>query len=318
MSLVLFATALMLQTGPLVGDGMAPSLGLPMIDRPTGPNRRRAVQEITARPERIDESNKLIHCRETADHDPDAAAEMATDWLNGAKDSQRAEAELCLGYAYAAQEAWPMAEQAFLAGRDAAGDNALNRARLGTMAASAASAQEGGAARALAALDKARVDAKAVNDPALMTSIAVDRARALVALQRNDEAAAALAEARTLGPENGPAWLLSATLSRRMNHLADAQTQIQTAAKLTPLDPEVGLEAGVIAMLSGHEDAARKSWASTVKASPQSEAGHQAAAYLQQIGATAGDNTPANTPSPSRATGANAASSKPSSQPSPG
>jgi Flp pilus assembly protein TadD len=45
-----------------------------------------------------------------------------------------------------------------------------------------------------------------------------------------------------------------------MGHLADAQTQIQTAARLTPLDPEVGLEAGVIAMLSGHEDAARKSW----------------------------------------------------------
>lgn len=308
MSLVLFATALMLQTGPIVGDGIAPSLGLPMIDRPTGPNRRRAVSEITARPERVDDSNKLTHCRETADHDPDAAAQMATDWLSGAKDSQRAEAELCLGYAYSAQEAWPMAEQAFLAGRDAAGDNALNRARLGAMAASAAQAQEGGADRALAALDKARVDAKAVNDPALMTSIAVDRARALVALKRNDEAAASLAEARTQGPDNGPAWLLSATLSRRMGHLADAQTQIQTAARLTPLDPEVGLEAGVIAMLSGHEDAARKSWESTVKASPQSEAGHQASAYLQQIGGTSG----ANAPSPSPTTGANSTSTQPS------
>jgi Flp pilus assembly protein TadD len=93
-----------------------------------------------------------------------------------------------------------------------------------------------------------------------------------------------------------------------MGHLADAQTQIQTAARLTPLDPEVGLEAGVIAMLSGHEDAARKSWESTVKASPQSEAGHQASAYLQQIGGTSG----ANAPSPSPTTGANSTSTQPS------
>jgi tetratricopeptide (TPR) repeat protein len=313
MSLALIAAFLLMQTGPLVPDGAAPSLGLPMIDRP--PPRARRNPFLLPSEQGAVENNKLAQCRDLATGNPDEGVSMATDWLSDAKGPERAQAHLCLGYAYTQAQAWAMAEQAFLAGRDEATDNVLTRARLGTMAANAALAADG-AGRALVALDRAQADAKSSGDAAMIGAVATDRARTLVALKRNDEAAAALAEARKATPTDATPWLLSATLSRRMNHLAEAQGQIETAAKLSPLDPEVGLEAGVIAELSGHEDAARRSWQSVVTASPQSDAGHQAAAYLAQIGPAPTSPAPtgaapANAPSTTGAPGANAAPSKP-------
>ena len=77
---------------------------------------------------------------------------------------------------------------------------------------------------------------------------------------KTDDAAKALANARTLHPENGTAWLLSATLARRMEKLPDAISYIQTAASLLPRDPAVALEAGNIAIAAGDEAAARKQW----------------------------------------------------------
>ena len=69
----------------------------------------------------------------------------------------------------------------------------------------------------------------------------VDRARALVALGKSADGETALATARQLAPENGAAWLLSATLARRLNKLPDALVFIQTAAALLPIDPAVAL-----------------------------------------------------------------------------
>ena len=69
-----------------------------------------------------------------------------------------------------------------------------------------------------------------------------------------------------------------------MGELAMAQVQIQEAARLLPIDPEIGLEAGVIAMLAGNEDAARKSWQSVVDTAPDSEVARTAHAYLAQLG----------------------------------
>ena len=50
-------------------------------------------------------------------------------------------------------------------------------------------------------------------------------------------------------------------------------------------DPEVGLEAGVIAMLGGNESAARKSWQSVLDAAPDSVAAGTARGYLAQLDA---------------------------------
>jgi hypothetical protein len=55
-------------------------------------------------------------------------------------------------------------------------------------------------------------------------------------------------------------------------------------AKLARLDPEVGLEAGVIAMLDGREAAARKAWESVRLVAPASAAAETAKSYLGQLG----------------------------------
>lgn len=117
----------------------------------------------------------------------------------------------------------------------------------------------------------------------------VDRARAFVALGKNADGEAALASARQLAPENGAAWLLSATLARRMNKLPDAVAFIQTAAAVLPSDPAVALEAGNIAIAAGDDDTARKQWEQAIKIAPNSR---QATTARTQLAALA-DVTPA-------------------------
>lgn len=121
----------------------------------------------------------------------------------------------------------------------------------------------------------------------------VDRARALVALNQNENAEKALASARELSPENGTAWLLSATLSRRLNKLPDALAYIQTAAALAPRDAAVALEAGNIAIAAGDDAVARKQWEQAIAIAPDSR---QAISAQKQIAALGGGPTPVNEP----------------------
>lgn len=289
------------QVGPFVSPGDPPASPLPKEDRQREAMARARAQAAIGSATGTDEAapaaattrkqaplGKLTACLSTIDANAEGAAAAARTWLAGAKGRERAEAGQCLGSALVALERFGEARDAFVASRDAVpvGDHA-SRARLGAMAGNAALAG-GDAGGALAALDVARADA-GVADKALASGISTDRARALVALKRTDEAATALAEARTIVPDDAEAWLLSATLSRRTNKLADAQAQIEKAAALIPgtreLAPDIGLEAGVIAMLSGHPDTARKTWQSVLAAAPQSASAAAAQGYLAQLGA---------------------------------
>jgi tetratricopeptide (TPR) repeat protein len=92
-----------------------------------------------------------------------------------------------------------------------------------------------------------------------------------------------LVAARSLDAQNALAWLLSATLARRLGKLGEAQGFIETAAALARDYPEVGLEAGVIAMLQGRGNAAEASWRSVVEVAPDSEAAATARSYLAQL-----------------------------------
>jgi tetratricopeptide (TPR) repeat protein len=114
----------------------------------------------------------------------------------------------------------------------------------------------------------------------------IDRARALVAMNLTGDAEKSLSTARQLAPENGTAWLLSATLARRLNKLPDALTYIQTAAALLPRDPAVALEAGNIAIAAGDETAARKQWEQTIAIAPSSRQAKSARAQLAALGAS--------------------------------
>ena len=98
----------------------------------------------------------------------------------------------------------------------------MRRARLAAMAGNAALADDRYDA-ALASLDLAKEGAAGGDDPKLTGGIEVDRARALANLGRMDDAGTALSAARGEDPDNPEAWLLSATLARRENKLAEAQ-----------------------------------------------------------------------------------------------
>lgn len=267
---------LILQLGP---GGALPQAPLPV---PAAKSRPAAAPEA-------DPGRDCLHLAMTR---PAEAIPAARKLLSTARTgAQRAGARQCQGLALARTENWSEAAVLFLLARDdtPAGQQD-ERARLGALAGNARLAA-GDAAGALTALDLAQGDSASGTDRQLRAGIAVDRARALVALGRADEADAALAAARLADPDNPQAWLLSATLSRRQGNLTQAQTQIETAARLLPVDPEIGLEAGVIAVLSGREEAARKSWQSVVTVAPDSPAAASARQYLDQLG-------PSDAPSP--------------------
>jgi tetratricopeptide (TPR) repeat protein len=242
-----------------------------------------AAQVATASPGSAEQA-RLTQCLEQARTDPATAITTAGLWLIEAHDAARALPQQCLGQAYVSVLRWDAAHDAFIAARDAAlaSDYAV-RARFGAMAGNAALAGND-PATALADLDKAVADATLAGDKPLAGSIAADKARALVALNRTEDAAAALQQARADAPQDAQVWLLSATLSRRTSDLAAAQAQIETAAGLAPTDPAVGLEAGVIAELAGNQEAARKSWEAVVALAPNSPEAKSARAYLDQIG----------------------------------
>ncbi len=237
------------------------------------------------------QQDRLTVCLDQARTDPATAIVTASTWIGEASGPDLAFPNQCLGIAYTRLLRWEAAERAFLAGRDAAmADNRILRARLAAMAGNSALA-DGRHEDALADLALAVEDARAANDTVALGEIQIDRSRALVALGRTEEAVQALADARRDAPQNAFGWLLSATLSRRGGDLAAAQAQIETAAGLEPLNPAIGLEAGLIAALSGRDDAARKSWQSVIETAEGGPEADAARAYLDQLGAGAADES---------------------------
>lgn len=272
---LLILLPLLAQVGPSVGLGAGGALPQAPLDIPRKKAEAAAPPALPAKP---------AQCRQLLASNAAEAQAFAETWLKNLSGSSRADPGECLGMALAAQGKWDAAQSAFIAARDATPvSEPANRARLGGMAGNALLAA-GKAETALLLLDQAHGEALGAANQRLAGEISIDRARALVALKRDGDAAAALAAARTYAAENGQAWLLSATLSRRQGKLAAAQGQILIAARLMPLDPEVGLEAGVIAVLAGNEGAARRSWLSVVKAAPASPAARTAQSYLDQLG----------------------------------
>lgn len=244
--------------------------------------------EAAAMPHSEAQPDPLKQCLDLAMARPADGIELAQGWLAQAKTMKdRAGAKQCHALALTRIDGWGEAAALFLSAReDTPVTDADERARLAALAGNADLAA-GDAEAGLAALDLARADARGGANGDLKGAIEIDRARALVALGRLPEAEAALSDAREFSPDNHQAWLLSATLSRRQGKLAEAQSQIERAAQLFPVDPEIGLEAGVIAVLSGHDDAARKSWQSVIVAAPGSDAAKTAQGYLDQLGPAA-------------------------------
>lgn len=245
---------------------------LPLVAQLSAPESIQSVAEA-----------RLTTCLDQSRKDPTTAIVTADEWLGEVKGSEQAWPLQCLGIVYTRLMRWDAAEEAFLTARDALlPTETARRARLGAMAGNAALADNRPAA-ALATLDTALADAAKAGAADIGGGIALDRARALVALDRPGEAEDALAIARRDAAQDAESWLLSATLARRQGKLRDAQFYIETAAVIAPVDVEIGLEAGLIAALAGQDAAARKSWQSVIAAAPGSEAARQAQSYLDQL-----------------------------------
>jgi tetratricopeptide (TPR) repeat protein len=209
----------------------------------------------------------------------------ANGWILEATGAERSFPLQCLGMAYTRLLRWQAAEDAFLGARTAtAAENSSQRAKLAAMAGNSALA-DGRYENALADLGMAAFDAANAKDTELGGEIEIDRSRALVPLGKTGEAGAALEKARRDAPQNADGWLLSATLARRDGDLSTAQSYIATAAGLDRTNPAIGLEAGVIAALSGNDDAARKSFQSVIQISPGTPEADTARNYLAELDA---------------------------------
>jgi len=276
---------LLMMQGALLEPG-----GNPNPQRPSElpiPRAKKAapVPVAPAAPPPTTEESRLIVCKAKIRTDPEGAVADAEAWI---AESQRPEAQrpgrLCLGMAQAAQLHWEAAEQTFtaLAAETPLATGGEDAVAYRAMAGTAALAG-GFPERAIVLLDEAVQGGSAIAREQL-GGIQIDRGRALVTLGRSEEARAALDQAKQLAPDDAEGWLLSATLYRRLRDLAAAQKDIEHAAALDPVDPAIGLEAGVIAMLDGREPAARKSWNSVIAAAPQSPEAKIAQGYLDQIG----------------------------------
>ena len=128
----------------------------------------------------------------------------------------------------------------------------------------------------------------------------LDRARALVAAGQMAGARTDLDAALAEAPDDPLAWLLSATLARRMNDLPRARTDIAEALKRSGDDASVQLEAGNIAALSGDAEGAKRAWTLVPKLAPASPMAASARQALSQFDTPDPAATPA--PAPARTT----------------
>lgn len=271
--LISLVLPLLLQVGPNPAMTPAPAVPEELVEQ------RRLERERRRPALAVVEADPVQACTARAGSDPEAVRAEAQAKFDAASGLDRALAGHCLAIAHAELGQWPQAATAFAQAKDALppGQQAYG-ARLALARASAELA---------AGASETALDVLSAVDPGedrrLAGALSVDKARALVALGRDAEAGAALAQARSADPDNDEAWLLSATLSRRLGRLDEAQEQIQRAAILRPTGPEIGLEAGVIAALAGREDAALRSWRSVLASAPGTPAALTAADYIAQL-----------------------------------
>ena len=221
-------------------------------------------------------------CADEIKADPAAAVAKADAWRIA---GGGALARQCAALAYAAQDRWADAAAAFeAAAKEAASAKEAATANLWIQAGNARLAA-GQGREAIAAIDAGLVTGM-LSGPA-KGEARLDRARANVAVGDMAAARIDLDEALKLVPQDPLAWLLSASLARRMGVIERAQVDIAEAAKLSPDDASVALEAGRIALAAGAPGAARIAFEGAIKTQPDSDAGKAAKAELDRLGAPA-------------------------------
>lgn len=221
---------------------------------------------------------RFDHCVDLASGDPPAAENAAGQWL---RDGGGFLAHQCLGITYATELRWSGAATEFEAA--AQGAEIAHDKRSANYWAQAGNAwlATGEALKARAALNAALAGGTLVG---LQRGEAnLDRARAFVASGDLADARVDLDHAIVDAAGDPLAWLLSATLARRMKDLPRAQKDIAQAVHLAGDDASVQLEAGNIAALAGDEAGAKAAWSRAVAIKPDGVAGRNARNALKQF-----------------------------------
>lgn len=243
--------------------------------------RAAAAKAAALAPAPAGEPPRFTKCMDLATGDPSAAINEAVKWT---ADKGGMFARQCMAVAYANQARWDSAAAAF---EEAAGE--AESAKDGKRAATYWT-QAGNAWLAAKKPPKARAAINAALASGTLQGLALgeaylDRARAAVASGENAGARADIDVAIAKAGDDPLAWLLSATLARRMNDLPRAQKDIAEAVKRAGDDAAVQLEAGNIAAAGGDETGAKTAWNKVLAAAPGSPQAIAARAALAQFDA---------------------------------
>lgn len=217
-------------------------------------------------------------CVETATGDPQAGIAEAERWRVAGGGFL---AQQCLGMAYARQARWLSAAGAFEAAARAA--EAARDVRAAKYWAQAGNSwlASGSFVQARAALDAALAAGSLTGLE--LGEAHLDRARARVAAGDLAGARTDLDRAVVDAAADPMAWLLSATLARRMGDIPLAQRHIARVLDMAGDDASVQLEAGNIAAMARDEAAARAAWEKAVQLAPGSPAAAAARTALRQF-----------------------------------
>lgn len=270
----------------LLAAGIDPETEAVMGRRKPPAERRIKPREEAKAPPVIDPA--LEDCIDLARKDRTGAIARARDWIAR---GNNAGAQQCLGFAEAQGEQWTDAAAAFREGARLAAADGATASRLWAQAGNAA-LLGGEPAAAVASLDNA-LGGDGLPDGLARGEAYLDRARAHVALKDLPAARGDLDNALRLAPQDPLAWLLSATLARRMNDLPLAQRHIGEAVARAGDDASVALEQGVIAALSSQDSEARTAFARAEKLGGGTPVASAARAYLAQLDAPPAKTAPA-------------------------
>jgi tetratricopeptide (TPR) repeat protein len=256
---------------------LAPALLLSQAASPaTKPAAKPTAAPAAAGP--ADDATRLQRCIATIATDPVAARAEAGRWRMA---GGGAAARDCGGLAFAAEKNWAAAAAEFeSAARDA---QLAHDDRAATYWAQGGNAwlAAGDATKARTALDSALTAGTLTG--LQLGEARLDHARALVAADDLASARTDIDLALTTAGDDPLAWLLSATLARRMGNLPRARGDIAEALKRSPDDASVQLEAGNIAARDGDETRARAAWAEAARLAPDTPTARNAIAALRQF-----------------------------------
>ena len=227
-------------------------------------------------------------CVALARTDSVAARAEAARWTGGDGEGL---ANKCVGLAYTTEADFTDAAVAFEAAGRAAQTAHRERAAQDFAQAGNAWLAAGEPAKARAALDLALLQDTLTG--LQLGEAQLDHARALVAAGETAAARGDIDRALRNAADDPLAWLLSATLARRMGDPARAAVDIAQALARSPDDASVQLEAGNIAALAGDAARAKEAWGNAARIAPQTPVGRNAKAALAQFGSAPPTEKPA-------------------------